>query len=473
MQIKRTVAKFKTVQLYKVSFLHRMRETLQSRRLNYKSERNVKMAQMNDITAKKDLEPSIPTAHWIWLSPEQYPELQLTEQRIFWPKKYKDCVAEFQKIISFSQIPRKIILYMSGDSVFRLWLNEKFIGQGPVSAGVDFLIKQDEALPWYYANAYELQPDTKELQFRAEVRLQPQEMTDITGGHGGFYLVGIAEFADGTVETFATDATWQVRVDKRFPAPYVYDGTAELETWQFAIPTGDTRMVSVAPIPPLCYETVYPQDKIQHKPYFTPSFTAERAISHLQMRRALSGGRGMLVSEGDDISHKSSQANFLLHTGDSVKVEFDRIYSAHIALRCDKPCHVQVVCYETDGLCVSKEELTLSGTEEYRSLYMKSISVLEISVIETEGEVCIEPFLYFSHYPVEAEGQLHTSDAELDLLYDVCKWTLKICRQTLHLDSPKHQELLACSGDYYIESMEWFVVYSVREKHQRLRYRRA
>ena len=214
MQIKRTVAKFKTVQLYKVSFLHRMRETLQSRRLNYKSERNVKMAQMNDITAKKDLKPSVPTAHWIWLSPEQYPELQLTEQRIFWPKKYKDCVAEFQKIISFSQIPRKIILYVSGD-----------------------------------------------------------------------------------------------------------------------------------------------------------------------------------------------------------------------------------------------EEITLSGAEEYRSLYMKSISLLEISLIEAEGEVCIEPFLYFSHYPVEAEGQLHTSDAELDLLYDVCKWTLKICRQTLHLDSPKHQELLACSGDYYIESM--------------------
>ena len=169
------------------------------------------------------------------------------------------------------------------------------------------------------------------------------------------------------------------------------------------------RKLYIAPIPNLCYETVSPQDTGQHR--------------------------------------------LFLHIGDSVNVEFDHIYSAHLALRCDKPCRLQVACYETDGLCVSKEELALSGKVEYRSLYMKSISLLKISVLDAEDEVCVEPFLYFSHYPVEAEGQLHTSDAELDLVYDVCKWTLKICRQTLHLDSPKHQELLACSGDYYIESM--------------------
>ena len=386
------------------------------------------------------------SAHWIWLSPEQYPEFQLTEQRIFWPKKYKDCVAEFQKVISFSQVPKKITLYVSGDSVFRLWLNEVFVGQGPASAGGDFLIKQDEPLPWYYANQYTLQPNTTELHFHAEVRLQPQEMTDITGGHGGFYLACIAEFADGTQETFGTDGTWQVRVDKRFPAPYVYDETAESGEWQFATLTGDTRMVSVAPIPNLCYETVYPQENVQYKPYSASSLH----VCYEEMFPQNQGERGHICN---DVQHKSSQANFLLHTGSSVMIKFDRIYSAHLALRCDKPCHVQVACYETDGLCVSKEELNLSGKAEYRSLYMKSISLLEISVIETEDEVCVEPFLYFSHYPVEADGQLHTSDAELDLLYDVCKWTLKICRQTLHLDSPKHQELLACSGDYYIESM--------------------
>ena len=56
-------------------------------------------------------------------------------------------------------------------------------------------------------------------------------------------------------------------------------------------------------------------------------------------------------------------------------------------------------------------------------------------------------------YPIETEGSFETSNAGLNKVYDVCKHTLKICRQTLHLDSTKHQELLACTGDYNIESL--------------------
>ena len=381
-------------------------------------------------------------AQWIWLDSTQYPALQTNIQHIIWPKTGKDCVVEFKKEVAFSQIPQKVILYVSGDAVFRLWEHGTFVGQGPASAGGDFLMKGP--ISWYYANEYILYPKTETLQFLAQVRLQPQEMTDVTGGQGGFYLWGKAEFADGTEETFGTDSTWQVRVDQRFPVPYVYDETKKVDSWQFAVVTGDTRTLQVAPIPPLCYEIIYPQDSTQKKLY--------------------------------------------LQTGSKVQIQFDRIYSAHIALRCDKPCHLEISCYETDGLHVSREEIILNGTEEYRSFYMKSISLMEISVIQcsssqteiknshlgsceamcvhgevattdskcflyTENTVCIEPFLYFSHYPVEQEGTMCTSDKELNLLYDVCKWTLKICRQTLHLDSPKHQELLACSGDYYIESM--------------------
>ncbi len=346
-------------------------------------------------------------AQWIWLNPIVYPEFQKNEQRIFWPKIYKDCVVDFKKTISFSQIPKQVTLYVSGDALFRLWQNGQFVGQGPASAGGDFLIK--DSLSWHYANEYMLYPETKELQFFAEVRLQPQEMTDIVGGQGGFYLYGIAKFDDGTIQTFGTDDTWQVRLDKRFLAPYVYDETREAENWEFAVPILDNRNLQVAPIPPLYYEKVYPKDTMQHKVY--------------------------------------------LQKGASLHVDFARIYSAHVALRCDSSCHLQICCYETPEVCVSQEELTLTGTEEYRSLYMKSIGMMEISVLDCNDIVTIEPYLYFSHYPVEVEGHINTSDKELDLVYDVCKWTLKICRQTVHLDSPKHQELLACSGDYYIESM--------------------
>ena len=347
------------------------------------------------------------SVQWIWLNPIVYPEFQKNEQYIFLPKTCKDCVVDFKKTICFSKTPKQVTLHVSGDALFRLWQNGQFVGQGPASAGGDFLMK--EPLPWHYANQYILYPKTNELQFFAEVRLQPQEMTDIVGGQGGFYLYGIAQFADGTTQTFGTDATWQVRVDRRFVAPYVYDETIEAEDWQFAVPIKDSRNLQVAPIPSLCYEIVYPKDNTQHR--------------------------------------------FCLQKGDCSQIEFARIYSAHVALRCDRPCHLKIACYETPEVRVSQEEITLTGTQEYRSLYMKSIGMIEISVLDCNDAVTIEPYLYFSHYPVEAEGNMYTSDKELDLVYDVCKWTLKICRQTLHLDSPKHQELLACSGDYYIESM--------------------
>ena len=41
----------------------------------------------------------------------------------------------------------------------------------------------------------------------------------------------------------------------------------------------------------------------------------------------------------------------------------------------------------------------------------------------------------------------------LNLVLSTCAHTLKICRQTHHLDSTRHCEPMACTGDYYIESL--------------------
>ena len=346
-------------------------------------------------------------AQWIWQDANRYPELQHNQQKLLFNGKIgKDGVAEFRKTVKLSAIPEKVTIYVSGDALFRLWVNDRFMGQGPASAGGDFLM--DGPLPWHYANEYVLLPSESELCFRAQVRLQPQVLTDVTGGHGGFWLWGIAEYADGTSETFGTDHSWQTRLDRRFVEPFVYDASKEPETWEAASPTGDARCLQVAPVPPICYEKILPL-----KP----------------------------------------ACQIHLRSGESLQVEFDRIYSAHFALHCDTPCHLRITYFETLDVCSGREELTLHGGEEYRSLYMNSIGMVQIEVLDASGEIKIEPYLYFSHYPVESEGYMRTSDGELDAVYDVCKWTLKICRQSMHLDSPKHQELLACSSDYYIQTM--------------------
>ena len=58
-----------------------------------------------------------------------------------------------------------------------------------------------------------------------------------------------------------------------------------------------------------------------------------------------------------------------------------------------------------------------------------------------------------THYPVSEEAETTVSDGDLNQVLKTCKHTLMICRQTHHLDGPGHCEPLACTGDYYIESL--------------------
>ena len=66
----------------------------------------------------------------------------------------------------------------------------------------------------------------------------------------------------------------------------------------------------------------------------------------------------------------------------------------------------------------------------------------------------------FSIWDTKNETGFACSDKLINRIYEVCKHTLKICRQSIHLDSPKHREPLACTGDYFIESlMEYMNMY--------------
>ena len=50
-------------------------------------------------------------------------------------------------------------------------------------------------------------------------------------------------------------------------------------------------------------------------------------------------------------------------------------------------------------------------------------------------------------------GSFRCSDPGLEKVWEVARDTLRACRQNLHLDSPRHQEMLACAGDYHVESL--------------------
>ena len=95
-----------------------------------------------------------------------------------------------------------------------------------------------------------------------------------------------------------------------------------------------------------------------------------------------------------------------------------------------------------------------NGANEYMSFRMHSAGTALLEIENTdEKDISIDVSFIATWYPITAEGCFETDNADLNKIYEVIKHTLKICRQTIHLDSTKHQELLACTGDYYIESL--------------------
>lgn len=362
------------------------------------------------------------SAKWIWLDKKVYPQYQScifntcqsdkTPLDPAYPHNF--CVAELKKTVSLPSVPQKVKLRVSGDAVFRLWVNGEFIGLGPASAGGDFLCNK-EPLEWYYANNYELTPGTDTLELRALVRIGPHVLTEYSHRQGGFFLEGRAVLENGEVLEFGTDETWQIRRDGRYTDYQSYDGSLTPDGWMSASETGDARELTDARLLPLEADTVYPTDP------------AQRCIP--------------------------------VKAGDVFDVPFDMVYSAHLNVKATGDCALKIEFFEDEPVYKNREDMVLADGDDYTCIVMHSIGGIHVTVLSADEGACIRPSALFVRYPALFDGKTVTSDEGLNKVFDVCKWTLGICRQTIHLDSPMHQELLACTGDYYIETLMTLFTY--------------
>lgn len=351
------------------------------------------------------------TAKWIWLNPEKYPDLQnCAVSCANGAERTAYCMAEFQKSREFPCDIVRVKIRVSADTTFRLSCNGEFVGIGPVGAGGDF--GSDKPMPWHYANCYEIRPEGNRLELFVQVQLSPVVLCEWSQGHGGLFLEADAELEDGSITRVVTDRSWMARKNGAFTQPYHYDARISPDEWAPAAETEPVWKLKDAPIPMLSFQTVYPQ-----------------------------GAREYVVAAGDTRA---------------ISMEFDRIYAAYLLLELESAglCRIEAHFRETSGEDSAPEEILLSGDSEYRGFQMHSVGALDI-LVENQGDfpVSVRPSLAFCCYPVKQQGRFCCSEPELNQVWEVCKWALQICRQTIHLDSPRHQEPLACTGDYYIESL--------------------
>ena len=369
---------------------------------------------------------------WIWLDTELYPEYQATNLTPFSKPIDNYAVAEFSRKYVFKSEPVSMRLRFSADTVARLYVNGESAVNGPVSVGGDFLDNRPDLTPYWQWYASELtvifgegEDDRaggviylpgrgKELEFYTRVQLMPTSFCDFSKGHGGLLVLAGVTLADGTVEEISTDESWLCRRLTAALSPELYDESkAEDLPLTHAVVTEDIWQAKTALIPTRVENLIYPD-----------------------------GGKDIKIAP-------NTEAEIPLHLA--------RIYAGYLSvdLRSKGEVEVLVSIHELpDDTSSTCEKMTFVGSTRYTGLRIHSAGSLYVKVRNCTDSPCeLDVGLVETYLPSSRDAMTVTSDTELNEILANCKHSLKYCRQYIHLDSPKHLEPLACTGDYYIETM--------------------
>ena len=347
---------------------------------------------------------------WIWLPEDRYPKKQKTRySERDGTHQNNFTVVAFSKNYYFDAPIQDVAIRCSGDTAFALFCNGQHLMNGPILPGGDFLESYHSVpLPSHYASTVSFMPDESVLRFYAQVRMGPSRCFDYSMGHGGFMLSAIIHFKDGSSAEIHTDDTWTATVLTAYSAPGQFDSSLPKEAAVHAQETANIWNCQTAPIPPC---TLEPLDI-----------------------GAVSVAAGGSVDQG---------------------FELDMIWAGYIQViaKTTGTLSVELYCSEL-GEPVGPERYLFAEDGEYLGLELRSAGYIRIKAQNTGATSAdITLRLIRSFYPITETAITATSDTELDQVLKTCLHTLKYCRQSIHLDSPKHCEPLACTGDYYVETL--------------------
>jgi len=330
---------------------------------------------------------------FIWLDPKHYPEYQ----------SGKFSVVEFKRVI---QADQPIEIEICALARYMLFVNGNYIGRGPTSACGDYVNFGKIEEPYF---------DTYSLDYKGDIEIKvlvtsvPTVLNEYDFGHSGLWL----RVNSLDITRCETDENWDVRLLSERKDVLFTDYTEKEEPYCKAKFIEKTFNLEKSPVALLDEEKISPLN-----------FTKLR------------------------VEGKKSGKTCLL---------FDKIYSAYpnLFIKCDGECTVKMISTEEGDAGRIEETIVTDRAVHHFSPRMRSIGQIEIEIVNNgDSPVCLEEvYIDYIHYPVYEEGKFVSSDSFINKLYDVCMHTLKICRQSMHLDSPTHQEPLACTGDYYIQAL--------------------
>ena len=364
--------------------------------------------------AEKEAGERAVTGRWLWLDAELHPELQRCEARRIAGGGKPDgqagfAVVEFRGEVALpADLAGPLRLTVSADTSYRLSLDGVPLAAGPAPSPGDWLPLPRLAC-WYADEIVASAPPGGTAVLSATVRLGEARLCETSAGRGGFLLEGEASRADGSAFRFAADETWRVRVLPAWRGPEEFDGTLPPGPWERPVAIEDIWHARVAAIP------VRAERLAETAPLDAPAGGAARTTA-----------------------------------------DWPSVRAGYVRLRADGPCEAEAAPFETDP---SKPHARFrarfgdGGGEALSPLF--SVGGLALSLRAGARPVRLQADLVETHLPEDpaTAGSFRCSDPGLTRVWNIARDTLRACRQNLHLDSPRHQEMLACAGDYHVESL--------------------
>ena len=349
-------------------------------------------------------------ASWIWIEKEDAQPWQYD------PFGQNDAVFKMAELTREYEINGKAKIRICADTRYELYIDGELIGRGPASPGGDFgMDTKSGSLKYCYYDEYTVNKQGR-VRISAVVTTIPTVLNEFTFNYPGLWM----EIYEGKSLIGQTDESWL---------------GAELVERENVLKSDYTKA---------------------EKPY-APVFVIPNKHKLKKCPLELLTVDKIIPSEFKKIT---------LGANESIKIKYDlpKIYSAYfgVGVKCSGRVSVKLTTEEIDGVSTITEEIITDKNVFHRSQRMYSIGQITLEATNESDSIAEIDSLVLDYvrYPVKNKAYFNCSDKALNKVYDVCMHTLEICRQNTHLDSPTHQEPLACSGDYYIQAlMEYLNIY--------------
>ncbi len=389
---------------------------------------------------------------WIWLDHSIFPEVQKTRVSVFdlscCPRP---AMAVFRRIFFLESVPDDLTAHFSGDCKCRLFINGRFLDDGPVEVGGDY--GNSTPPDWWFFDSRNVADyfQKGENVIVAEVLTTPDAQTDYSVGHPGFTF----ELESGGVSLLRSDSSWSSFLNPAFGN--TMDWHADLFCGDYHSLSFDaSRWIPAEELPPgLCAK--WNLRKLDLPPL------AESVLSPRKARLLFETLKPYADCSGD------MTLTDLPGPPVSFQLEFEREIAAHIGFEVESAggASIQLEYQEVPGVTHTVEKYTTApGTHRFRSTRLNVFKYIQIRVScgtfssEHSAPVKIRSVTaYRRGFPLGATAPFQCSDPDLVAIRDCIDKTMRMCMMRLHLDSPVHQEGLGCTGDYRIESQIAYSLY--------------